>query len=273
MFLSIITVNKNNASGLDKTIQSVISQSYTDFEFIIVDGNSTDGSVEVIKKNDAQINYWVSEPDTGIYNAMNKGIRKAQGEFCLFLNSGDWLFGSDSLEKSFSIIKNLGNADFYFGNCLNSDHFFYKMPNQISIDNLYFQEGPNHQNTFIKRSLFYDHGFYNENYPTVSDSIFFVKEFWHYHSIFTYINTIVSVYGVGGISSVYKYAQKELHQEMKMIMGDTEFNILAKRNKPKYILSVIKNFVNRLLPSGMVKFLKKHILKRKILKIAEELIC
>jgi len=84
MQLSIITINLNNASGLEKTIQSVISQTNKDFEYIVIDGASTDGSVEVIKKYSSGINYWVSEPDTGIYNAMNKGIRKAQGDYCYF---------------------------------------------------------------------------------------------------------------------------------------------------------------------------------------------
>jgi glycosyltransferase involved in cell wall biosynthesis len=82
--LSIITINKNNASGLEKTIKSVIEQTYTDFEYIVIDGASTDGSVEIIKNYSTGINYWVSEPDTGIYNAMNKGIRKAQGGDTVF---------------------------------------------------------------------------------------------------------------------------------------------------------------------------------------------
>lgn len=79
MKLSIITINRNNAAGLRRTIESVVSQTYTDFEYIIIDGASTDGSVEVIKEYSDKITYWVSEPDTGIYNAMNKGILKAQG--------------------------------------------------------------------------------------------------------------------------------------------------------------------------------------------------
>ena len=103
MKLSIITINLNNASGLEKTIQSVINQTYKDFEFIVIDGASTDGSVEVIKKYSSGINYWVSESDTGIYNAMNKGIRKAQGEYCLFLNSADYLFSPNLISAVYLI--------------------------------------------------------------------------------------------------------------------------------------------------------------------------
>ena len=89
MKLSIITINRNNAAGLRRTIESVVSQTYTEFEYIIIDGASTDESVDVIKEYADKITFWVSEPDNGIYNAMNKGILKAKGEYLLFLNSGD----------------------------------------------------------------------------------------------------------------------------------------------------------------------------------------
>ena len=87
MKLSIITINYNNCDGLRKTIESVIAQTTRDFEYIVIDGGSTDGSVDVIKEYADYIDYWVSEPDKGIYNAMNKGTRAAHGDFLLFLNS------------------------------------------------------------------------------------------------------------------------------------------------------------------------------------------
>ena len=101
MKLSIITINLNNDTGLNKTIESVINQTLKNFEFIIIDGGSTDRSVELIKEYAGQINYYVSEPDKGIYNAMNKGIRQAQGEYCFFLNSGDYFVNESVLEKVF----------------------------------------------------------------------------------------------------------------------------------------------------------------------------
>jgi glycosyltransferase involved in cell wall biosynthesis len=97
--LSIITINYNNRDGLEKTIRSVIDQRFTDFEFIVIDGGSTDGSVDNIRKYENKINYWCSEKDAGIYNAQNKGIKKAKGEYCLFLNSGDFLYNEDVLNK------------------------------------------------------------------------------------------------------------------------------------------------------------------------------
>jgi len=253
--LSIITVNKNNAAGLEKTIQSVVCQTFANFEYIIIDGASDDNSVEIIKKYTDKINFWISEPDTGIYNAMNKGIRKAQGDYCLFLNSGDWLLSPASIETAFSIIKDLDYADVYYGDCLNSDFSISKMPERLSIDHFYLQSALSHQNTFINRSLFYNHEFYDENFPTVSDSIFFVKEFWLYRSRFVHIKTIISVYSLGGISSVYKYAKKELHGQMKEIMGYSKFTILKLRCLLKK--NVIKTFLKYILPYGLVRYFQK----------------
>ena len=97
--LSIITVNLNNREGLRKTAESVVSQTYKDYEWIVIDGGSTDGSKELIEQYAEHISYWVSEPDKGIYNAMNKGIRQAHGEYFLFLNSGDSLCDDDIVES------------------------------------------------------------------------------------------------------------------------------------------------------------------------------
>ena len=91
MKLSIITINYNNRDGLQKTIESVVSQSFKDFEWIVIDGGSNDGSRELIERYAESISYWVSEPDKGIYNAMNKGIKASNGDYLLFLNSGDSL--------------------------------------------------------------------------------------------------------------------------------------------------------------------------------------
>ena len=99
--LSLITINQNNAEGLRRTIESVVFQTYIDYEYIVIDGASTDESVNILKQYDNRITFWISEPDTGIYNAMNKGILKATGDYCLFLNSGDWLSDDRVLEEVF----------------------------------------------------------------------------------------------------------------------------------------------------------------------------
>ena len=100
--LSIITINYNNKKGLLKTINSIKEQSFIDFEWIIIDGGSTDGSVEIIRENESRIAYWISEPDKGVYDAMNKGILRANGVWLNFMNSGDTFEGKDTLRNVFS---------------------------------------------------------------------------------------------------------------------------------------------------------------------------
>lgn len=113
MKLSIITINYNNRDGLQHTIESVINQTSHEFEYIIIDGGSTDGSVDIIKQYTNQIDYWVSEPDRGIYHAMNKGIDIAKGEYCIFMNSGDLFHNTSSIKDS---INHLDGTDIVNGN-------------------------------------------------------------------------------------------------------------------------------------------------------------
>lgn len=99
--LSIITINLNNKEGLQKTMASVISQTFTDYEYIVIDGGSTDGSLDMIKGNADKISNWVSEPDKGIYDAMNKALKLARGTWINFLNSGDSYYNSETIAKIF----------------------------------------------------------------------------------------------------------------------------------------------------------------------------
>ena len=119
MKLSIITVNYNDAKGLERTILSVISQTKHNFEFIVIDGGSTDGSIDVINKYERHIDYWVSEPDGGIYQGMNKGLRQAQGEYVNFMNSGDCFHSTDVLERIFALDT---DADIITGTHVGSPH-------------------------------------------------------------------------------------------------------------------------------------------------------
>jgi glycosyltransferase involved in cell wall biosynthesis len=215
--LSIITVNKNNASGLEKTIQSVICQTYTDFEYIVIDGNSTDASAEVIKKYNAKINYWVSEPDTGIYNAMNKGIQKAKGEYCLFLNSGDFLIDNTTLIKLFDELTHTENAGIYYTNSMATNHPYFQPPKSIDINYLIIHN-LNHQNSLIKRLLFLEHGMYNEKYKIAADYEFWLREFWTHKTKFVYINTNIAVYDSFGISSFSNF-DSELEDAIRSVFG------------------------------------------------------
>ena len=182
MILSIITINFNNNSGLRRTMKSVLSQSFCDFEYIIVDGGSTDESVTSIKEftdNYKRIPcHWTSEPDKGIYNAMNKGILNSHGEYLLFLNSGDYLVGENVLERVFSLNC---SADVLCARSYVSDNgkriwTSPLPPNHITLGWLYWN-GMMHQSTFIRRSLFGSIGLYDESFKWLADFQFWYKAF------------------------------------------------------------------------------------------------
>ena len=142
MKYSIITVNYNNKEGLRKTIESVTHQSFRDFEFIVIDGGSTDGSAEVLKEYDAQISYWVSEPDGGIYQGMNKGIAKATGEYLNFMNSGDCFYNADVLQRvyEFQLTTDIIVGKDYHYNPQTQQGFSTILPSRISMLTFYIQK-------------------------------------------------------------------------------------------------------------------------------------
>lgn len=175
MKLSVITINYNNAVGLEATIKSVISQSYKDFEYIVIDGGSSDGSRNIIEEYAGKIDYWVSESDKGIYNAMNKGILQAKGEYLLFINSGDTLYDDEVLMKVFI---NNPYQDIVYGDLYRTfpdgKADVAIMPDQVDIDHM-FTSTLCHPVTFIKRELFQRYGLYREDLKIVSDWAFFFK--------------------------------------------------------------------------------------------------
>lgn len=204
MKLSIITINLNNKEGLNKTIKSVQSQTFTDFEFIIIDGKSTDGSVELIEKNAGIVSYWVSEKDSGIYNAMNKGIAKAKGEYLYFLNSGDALFESVTLEK---IFEGDPHAPFICGS------FYMEQKGELTPDTSYkgrdwrfsiydlFAGFLCHQAFFIHRSNFEKYGLYSEELKVISDWKLFYQGIAVDQLPVHYVDTFIVIYNMEGFST------------------------------------------------------------------------
>ncbi len=170
--LSVITINYNDAPGLRKTFESVFYQSFTDFEYIVIDGGSTDGSRDLILRNRDKITWWVSETDNGVYHAMNKGIEQASGEYLLFLNSGDCFCEEAALEKAFDIGFNESIVYCDVKNNLTGEIIVF--PDQLRFSHFYHAT-INHQSTFIRRRLFDQYGRYNENYSIASDWEFFIK--------------------------------------------------------------------------------------------------
>lgn len=201
MKLSIITVNLNNRDGLQKTIDSVVSQTFRDFEWIVIDGGSTDGSKELIEQYAGHFSYWVSEPDKGIYNAMNKGIKVAKGEYLQFLNSGDCLYDNEVLEK---FIQRSNTEDVIYGNAVIVDSqgneiSRWNSPEILKISNILIK-GLNHQATFFSERCF-EHFLYNEGNRIASDSELLMTLLYNSFSFAKFDEYIVK-FDNTGISSV-----------------------------------------------------------------------
>lgn len=200
--ISIITVNYNDKAGLEKTIASVITQTWKGFEFIIIDGDSNDGSKEVIQAHSASFTHFVSEPDSGIYHAMNKGIELAKGEYLLFLNSGDILVDEHTLQKTEKYLD--GKNAIYYGDVIYQEIAKQKkrvMPDKLTF--LFFLEHSlSHQATFIQRDLFKTIFLYNEAHKIVSDWEFFIYAICKENVSNQHIPLFITIYDTTGISSV-----------------------------------------------------------------------
>ena len=197
MKFSIITINYNNCEGLRRTIESVVNQICRDFEYIIIDGGSTDGSVDVIKRYADNIDYWVSEPDKGIYNAMNKGVAVAKGEYCLFMNSGDCLYNDSVIERVYEIAD--FNSDIIAGDVARNDAIC-DSPNEIT-GVFMVKSALCHQASFIKtetlRRLPYD-----ESRKIVSDWKHMFQLLVIANGSYQHVKVVICEYDTTGLSTI-----------------------------------------------------------------------
>lgn len=243
MKLSIITINYNNKAGLQKTIDSVVCQTWRDFEWIIIDGGSTDGSKELIEQYQQHFAYWCSEPDKGVYNAMNKGIDHAKGEYLLFLNSGDALYDKDVLQK---VADQKSDTDIITGQVERMDNHQPLRVYDESILMQLYRDTLNHQGTFIKRTLFDDLR-YDESLKVVSDWKFWLETIiWRNASVDT-IDLFVAKQDMTGIS-----VNDELHRK--------ERELIIKSLFPPIILKELSDY-ETLRNSSFVydmRYLEKH---------------
>ena len=228
--LSIITINLNNVEGLQITMNSIFHQSFSDFEYIIVDGGSVDGSAELIKENADRIDYWISESDAGIYNAMNKGLLRATGEYVLFLNSGDYLADNDVL--SF-MLKELTGEGLIYGNLyegMEGRGALTVFPDVLTVRYM-VQYYLGHPSTFIKRCLF-ENDLYSEDLKIAADWEFFLKKIVVEGCSYKHVNRTVSIYNLEGVSAV------------AVGMGDSERKLILDRLLSPILCDEIKYLIN-----------------------------
>ncbi|HMV41764.1 MAG TPA: glycosyltransferase family 2 protein [Leptospiraceae bacterium] len=242
--LSIITINLNNKEGLQKTIDSVLNQTFRNFEFIVIDGGSVDGSLELIDKYKNEFAYWISEKDNGIYDAQNKGIVKAKGEYCLFLNSGDFLIQNDVLQKVF---ERGFETDIIYGDMLidyGKDTVLYgKSPDKLTLYFLAY-EVLWHCVTLIRRNLFDRYGLYDSSYKIVADVDFFLKAIGVGKASYSYINLPISQFNTAGFGSDPKNAnllEKERIQSRETVLSPLILETLKENREMKSELHIYRN--------------------------------
>lgn len=206
--LSVITINKNHLEGLISTFRSIKSQTCQDFEFIVIDGASTDGSAEFLEQHKSMIDYYISEPDHGIYNAMNKGIRYADGDYCLFMNSGDVFYDGKVIEKLLPYLD--GRSSLIIGESIYPDGFIHKAPSGMKLKYFWSNSLP-HQATFIARELFIQHGYYRENYRCASDMFFFFEMIYLKKVPCRIIPVLVCSFEGGGVSGTGAGRNEMIH--------------------------------------------------------------
>ena len=264
MTFSIITVNYNNCEGLRRTIESVVGQTFRDFEFIVIDGGSTDGSADVLRQYDDRITYWVSEKDGGIYNAMNKGIACATGNYLNFMNSGDCFYAPDVLLRVSAVVGHasqhdspstashasqrdnetavtLGSVthydiivgrDYHYNEALQQGHASIQPPRTTMMH--FFVATLDHQSAFIRRELFRDSP-YREDYRLVSDWIFFTEQIVSEGRRVQFIPDIVCRREEGGLSEQQHERNRQeirrwLHEYLPQGVYD-DYATLAKLDK------------------------------------------
>lgn len=199
-FFSVITINLNNREGLRRTIRSVVSQAFSDFEYIVVDGNSSDGSIDVIQSFEMHITKSLIGKDTGVYNAMNKGLSVATGKYVVFLNSGDEFKENETLKTVHDLTF---NKDFVFCDIeiFNGDIVrIGRQPNLLSTRFL-LTGMICHQSIFAKRTLFESTGPFDESYKVYGDYEWILRSLWKLKASYTHVPHVLVRYEEVGLSN------------------------------------------------------------------------
>jgi glycosyltransferase involved in cell wall biosynthesis len=216
--VTIITVTFNSGSGLRQALDSVVNQSYEKIEFIVIDGGSTDGTIDLIKEYSDKIAYWVSEPDQGIYNAMNKGIDKANGDLVYFLNSDDYFYDNKVVEDIVKIYSQANKPDVIYGDVMNYNKkqgIIGRSGREIELKDVQKGRVICHQGIFMKRDLLIEHKF-NEQYKIVADYELQVKCLIQ-RCHFLYVDRVIAYYYTDGFSSQLESKRRIIFEKMDVI--------------------------------------------------------
>jgi glycosyltransferase involved in cell wall biosynthesis len=269
MKLSIITINWNNAEGLRKTMKSVLTQSCKEFEYIVVDGGSTDGGVDIIKQYEDSPNLrWLSEKDNGIYNAMNKGIKMAHGEYLHFLNSGDCLIDQDVVRKMLAEVERNNHPDIMIGSLYRlegnktiKDQIIYKDSTLWSL----YSSAPNHPAAYVRRKLFEKYGLYDEGLRIVSDWKWFLKVIVWGNMSPVYVDVDVTLFDTNGISESNVALLRE--ERSRTLKEEIPPKILADYDKYGIDIRMMQRIRRHKWAYGIVYFIERMLFKMEKRKV------
>jgi glycosyltransferase involved in cell wall biosynthesis len=242
--VSIITIVYNNVKYIKDSIQSVLSQDYARLEYVVIDGGSTDGTVEIIEEYRDQISVFMSEPDKGIYDALNKGIQYSSGEVVGILHSGDLFCDENVVSASIQQMRDTG-SEFCFSDLVIVDdvsgrivryymaHYFKRWMFRIGWM-------PPHPTTFINKSLFDEFGLYSTDYMIVGDYDFFVRIFFRREINWTYLNRVTVKMRSGGASNSGFSGKKLIIDEINRSLKSNHVWSLSLFHLGRYVIRMLE---------------------------------
>lgn len=250
--ISIITVVYNGEKYLEQTIKSVLDQSYKNIEYIIIDGGSIDGTIDIIKKNEEKIHYWISEKDNGIYDAMNKGILKATGEIVGIINSDDFYSDNETIENIIKVYTSNNMPDILYGNMkfINPDTNQSKII-YPSINNLRNDMTLNHPACFVKRES-YDEKLFDTNFKICADYDL-IMFFYLKGKKLVYIDKVITIMRIGGASDNFTLSTSEVFKVQKKYFGLT---LAIKNLIVRYSRRFVKNIALLILSNEKIEEIK-----------------
>lgn len=220
--ISIITVVKDDCAGMKVTAESIVHQSaFSRIEWVVIDAASRDGTVDVIQSHSDKIAFWVSEPDSGIYDAMNKGLEKVKGKYCLFLNAGDALHANDVIERVLAN-ENYGRVDYLSGStqlCRHGKKEAIDYAPEKVTGRLLFERSLSHQATFIRTSRLKSMGGYDRAYKITADAKAFFHDIIILNASYEPLHFVVADYDITGISSTnYQLTTEERNRFLSTLL-------------------------------------------------------
>lgn len=261
MKITIITVSYNAENTIEATINSVINQTYNDIEYIIIDGKSTDNTLDIIKRYKNKITKWISEKDDGIYDAMNKGITLASGDYIFFLNADDFLINNNIIEKVVSYLKKDSQIDLLSGKVfiVSEKLLIQRVFDNCNLEMIKKGGVIPHQGLFVKRKICDEYKF-NNSYKIVSDFEFILKCALN-NKKFYFIDDIIAYYGDGGTSAIFEEVRFKEHCDVlyRYLGENAKLDYIKKQNNVKNKIKLIlkKNRYTELLSKYFIGW-KKH---------------